>query len=323
MREGWRRGDAARSLGPDVVRAVVGRLLPGVGVRSATPLDGGFANTNLRLELDGPPGLAVLRVWQRRPQQAGVELAVLGRVAATVAVPPLLAATTDDPDLGGPCALLGWVDGERLQDLVSDTAEHRMLGRALGGTLAAIHRIGFPAQGLLDAALNVAVPLVTGSAGLDAFLRRCVVDGPGRARLGDLETTGLMDFAASHGSRLDHPWASRACLAHSDFNPSNLLLRRNGGEWAMAAVLDWEFAFAGGPAFDFGHVLRPPWGDRPEFLAGVAEAYRDGGGDLPEDWQAIGRTADLFAWADFLGRPQLDDTVAASARRMIARIIAP
>lgn len=321
MRDGWRRSDAAQSLELNTVRAVVGRLLPGIGVRSATPLDGGLANTNLRLELDGPPGLAVLRVWQHRPQQAGVELAMLARVGATVAVPPLLAATTDEPDLGGPCALLGWIDGERLQDLASNTVEHRMLGRALGRTLAAIHRISFPIQGVLNAALNVAVPLETGSAGLSAFLRRCMLDGPGGARLGNVQTTELTDFVALHGSRLDHPWALRACLTHADFNPSNLLLRRNGADWTMVAVLDWEFAFAGGPAFDFGHVLRPPWGDRPEFVAGVAEAYRDDGGDLPKEWQAIARTADLFAWADFLGRPQLDDTVVASARQMIARII--
>ena len=318
MREGWQRGDTTEALSLATVRAVVARLLPGVGIRNATPLDGGLANRTLRLELDAPPGRAVLRVWQRRPQQAGVELAVMGHVAATVAVPQVLAATLADPDLNGPCALLGWIDGERLQDLAD---EHRMLGQALGRTLAAIHRIGFPVQGFLNAALDVAAPLAAGSAGLEAFLRRCLLDGPGGARLGTPLTALLMDFAALHGGLLDHPWALRPCLSHADFNPSNLLLRRDDRVWAVAAVLDWEFAFAGGPAFDFGHVLRPPWADRPDFLAGVAEAYRDAGGDRPDRWQAIAQTADLFAWADFLGRPRLDDSVAASARQMIARII--
>lgn len=321
MREGWRRGDTAPALTLPAVRAVVARLLPGIGVRQAVDLSGGLANANLRLDLDGPPGQAVLRVWQRRPQQAAVELAVLGRVAGKVAAPRVLAATLADPDLCGPCAVLGWIDGERLQDIAPDSADCRMLGRALGEALAVIHRIGFPAQGFLNAALDVAVPLPAGSAGLQPFLRRCLHDAPGAKRLGDRLTAELMDFAASRGCLLDHPWALRACLTHADFNPSNLLLRHDGGSWSMAAVLDWEFAFAGGPALDFGHVLRPPWGDRPDFLAGVADAYRDAGGDLPESWQAIARVADLFAWADFLGRPQVDETVIASARRMIERII--
>jgi aminoglycoside phosphotransferase (APT) family kinase protein len=319
MREGWRRGEDLPEIPLDVVRAAVGRMLPGAVVLGAEVLGGGLANTNLRVAFDGHPGVAVLRVWRHRPEAAVLEMAVLARVAGLVPVAGLLGSAAHDSGLDAPCALLGWVDGERLQDI--EDPDHHALGYALGKTLAAIHSIGFPGQGFLDGGLGIAQPLTPGGAGLVPFLRRCLVDGPGGERLGQGLTDDLLEFAAREAAVLDHPWTCAGCLTHGDFNPSNLLLRRQDGVWRMAAVLDWEFAFAGGPAFDFGHVLRPPWGDRTAFLDGVAQGYRDNGGVLPDEWQRIAAVADLFAWADFLGRKQLDDSVVASAERMIVRIM--
>ena len=70
-------------------------------------------------------------------------------------------------------------------------------------------------------------------------------------------------------------------------------LWRPGTAWVVAAVLDWEFAFSGSPAIDFGNLLRPPLGERRSFVAALAAAYEAAGGRLPPDWQAIARIADL------------------------------
>lgn len=111
------------------------------------------------------------------------------------------------------------------------------------------------------------------------------------------------------------------CLVHGDFGGSNLLVRQEAGHWAVAAVLDWEFAFAGVPFVDFGNLLRPPLGDRPGFAAAVAAGYRLAGGDLPEDWRHRSRVIDLFAWLQFLARPDASDALITDACQMVAATI--
>ncbi|MGQ3028836.1 MAG: phosphotransferase family protein, partial [Ferrovibrionaceae bacterium] len=86
-------------------------------------------------------------------------------------------------------------------------------------------------------------------------------------------------------------------------------------------VLDWEFAFAGSPFFDFGNILRPPLGDLPGVAAAIATGYREAGGRLPDDWPALSRLVDLLSWADFLNRPVVDAALVADARAMIVRAL--
>ena len=112
-------------------------------------------------------------------------------------------------------------------------------------------------------------------------------------------------------------------MTHSDFNGSNILLQEEPEEgWRIAAILDWEFAFAGGPSFDFGNLLRPPLGDDAAFMSGVTGGYRAAGKQLPEGWLEASRLADLLSWVDFVSQPVCGAAVIKSARFMISRVIA-
>jgi Ser/Thr protein kinase RdoA (MazF antagonist) len=89
-------------------------------------------------------------------------------------------------------------------------------------------------------------------------------------------------------------------LVHGDYKRSNLLIRRAAATWQVAAVLDWEFAFAGPALVDVGIFLRAgsalPDGFRDAFAAG----YRDAGGKLPTDWLALSRLLDVVSMLTFL-----------------------
>ena len=142
-------------------------------------------------------------------------------------------------------------------------------------------------------------------------------DDPGAGRLGQQLTQDLLAFAEREGHWLD-AWLGRPCLVHADFNGSNLLVRRQpDGPWEVTAVLDWEFAFSGSPAFDFGNLLRPPLNAEEVFETAMAEAYAQAGGQLPESWRRIARIADLYAWADFLSRANPDAALLEDARRIV------
>src|SRR5690606_15280526 len=122
-------------------------------------------------------------------------------------------------------------------------------GRAVGRTLAAIHGFTFAGPGFLAADLSIAARPPGGRDGLLGFLHGCLVQGAGGARLGAEGTAAVLAFAAREGHRVE-AWEGVPCLSHGDFNGSNLLV----ADGLVSAVLDWEFAFSGGPAFDFGNL---------------------------------------------------------------------
>jgi len=130
-----------------------------------------------------------------------------------------------------------------------------------------------------------------------------------------------MAFVDAEAALLD-TWEGRPCLTHADFGGTNILVRPVGEGWALAAVLDWEFAFAGSPFFDLGNLLRPPLGRLPGFADAVAAGYTGAGHTLPPRWREMAVMADLIAWADFLARETPPPGVIATARERIRDTIA-
>jgi aminoglycoside phosphotransferase (APT) family kinase protein len=322
MRESWSRPYPAVVLSPDEASTLV-RSLPGQPkVLRVTELSGGLANTNLRLDLDGHPPV-VLRLFQRDPAQAAKEQAIHALAAERGVPAPRLLGSGDDPATGLPFALLEWIDGQRLDEAARglDDVALPPLAHSVGAALAAIHAVTFDRSGFLDSSLMVAEPVDAGGAGLIGFLRHVLVDGPGGDRLGRDLASRLLAFAEREAGLLDR-WPGPPCLTHSDFGSTNILVRRGPAGWAVAAVLDWEFAFAGSPFFDFGNLLRPPLGSRPGFADAVAVGYRAAGGDLPAEWRRMAALADLFSWAEFLTRPTVSDAVVATARQRITDTMA-
>ena len=339
LRSGWTR--AAPELSPGLVEiaALVAPALPGARVVAVTPLSGGLSNTNLAVTLDRAPHRVVLRLTQHDVSQAAKEAALPALLLARgVPAARVLHAVARSRVTGGPVAVCEWIDGERLDHLAArifgEAADGAAagpagrrgaaalwgLGEAVGGALAAVHRIAMPRPGFLDAALAVAQPIDLDGAALVSFLDERLLHGEGLARLGQAFASVVVAHARRHAARLDE-WAGPCCLVHGDCNPSNLLLRAEGSGWAVAAMLDWEFALAAVPALDFATLLRPGVADRAGFRAGLARGYCGAGGALPRDWEAIAAIADLFAWADMLSRPGRDPAVTRDARRVMRRLL--
>jgi aminoglycoside phosphotransferase (APT) family kinase protein len=322
MRESWSRPYPAAVLSPDQASALV-RSLPGrPAVLQITELSGGLANTNLRLDLDGHPPV-VLRLFQRDPAQAAKERAIHALAAERGLSAPRLLDSGDDPATGLPFALLEWIEGQQLDEAARGLDDTALLplARSIGAALAAIHAVTFDRSGFLDASLAVAEAVDTGGTGLTGFLRHVLIDGSGGERLGRDLAAWLVAFAEREAGLLDR-WPGPPCLTHSDFGGTNILVRAGPDGWGVAAVLDWEFAFAGSPFFDFGNLLRPPLGSRPGFADAVAAGDRAAGGDLPAEWRRMAALADLFSWAEFLTRPTVSDAVVATARQRITETMA-
>lgn len=326
MREKWSRTQAILEPRRSSVQALVHEAFPDARLIGIESTFGGLANTNFKLRLSGGgegDREVLLRYWQRDQQQAAKEIALLAFVRGRVPVPAVLASGGADPDFGLPYAFLQWIEGERV-DILAPRLSPRALedvGRHVGRTLAAIHGFHFERQGFFGPDLVPAEALDMDTPGLLAWLDHCLREGPGGERLGADLTDALFAFVAREGAVLSSAWARQPTLTHSDFNGSNILVREEAEGWRVAAVLDWEFALAGGPSFDFGNLLRPPLGGDAGFIAGVLDGYRAAGKDLPDGWLEASRMADLLSWVDFVSQPYCGTAVIQSARFMIGRVI--
>jgi len=313
-RSQWSRRSELLELDHAALTRMVRRGRPGATIRRVALADGGLANTNYRIELDDASTL-LLRMHVRSPGDGAKEWLLAERLGARLPMPAMLHFEPHDADVGLPCTLMEWIEGVRLELRAGalDAAARRRLGRQIGGALARIHEEPYSATGFLDAGLKLVTPVPMNREGLLACLDGWVVRGRGAARLGASLTQDLLACVREAGGMLDAP-AKSPCLAHGDFGGANLLVDAQDD---LAAVLDWEFAFAGTPYFDLGNLLRAPLGGLEGFAEAVAEGYRGAGATLPQDWFVLARFSDLFSWTDFLNAENASEGLIRDARAAI------
>jgi aminoglycoside phosphotransferase (APT) family kinase protein len=323
MKERWTRDRPEIALDLPTITELLQPVLPGAVVSGFERVSGGLINTNVKVTVSGLPRPVLLRLYQGSPAGARTEVAVAARIAGSVPVARFLYFSPRDPVTGHPYAITEWVDGERLDEVIDLLAgrEIENLGRALGQSAAAIHAFAFERSGFFEDGLHVGAAIDMGRKGLLAYLRQCLVDGPGGTRLGPELTSAVMSFAEREGEVLES-WRNPPCLVHGDFNGRNILVRPSPERgWEVAAILDWEFALSASPALDFGNFLRPPLGRDEELVAAFGRGYREAAGSLPPDWRHVALVADLFAWADILSRPATGAAAIADACRFLREMI--
>lgn len=322
MREDWERQTAVVPLDARQVAALLQPVFPGTAIEAVEATDGGRANTNLKVMLRHAADPVLVRLFVRDGDAGAKEVAILKRLAGRVPVPQVLHFAEDNPITGHPYALLEWVAGRRMDQVLAEASRLTRfdIAREVGRCLAGIGDVTFEQAGFLAQDLTIASAFDTGASGFRAFVGEMLGEARVASRLDPALAHSLRAFAAREAQILDHlPGPPR--LTHCDFDPSNILLREEATGWKVAAVLDWEFALAATPLIDLGHLLRSPWGDDPAFAAALARGYCEAGGTLPEGWFAAAKMLDLLAWLDFLNRPGERPKLFAEAQEVIRRTI--
>lgn len=296
------QGSGAPVIGPSVA-AWLGEVLAGQALADAALLSGGYRNRNTLIRTTAGERFVLRQYLQPAGSHAGaIEAALLARLSGRVPVAEVVAADLDGTVTGGPTLLCRFVPGVLLRTALADsTTSAASLGRCVGQTLAAVGALTFDGPGAFaDASLRTSAAELP--AVLPEFVARCLSTGPAASVVSPAEQAAIMRLAEAAQTYVDVvPDASQ--LVHSDFNPKNLLVRDNGGNWTVAAILDWEFAFSGSPLVDIGNMLRFPEDLPSGFGAAFATGFAEAGGLLPADWREISLALDLFALADLLTRP--------------------
>jgi aminoglycoside phosphotransferase (APT) family kinase protein len=308
-RERWTRQTPLLALSEGEATALLRPVLDGARVEALQTLHGGHSNTNIRVRLDDANDV-VVRLYQRDPAQARKEAAIATLVAGKVPAPRYL--HVGERENGQTYAIVEWIDGTPLQPRVRGASEDDLAraGREIGRALAGIHSFTFDKAGFLGP--DLAITPFPGGASNAGFLEQCFAGVAGK-RLGRDLAQEVIAYANANEHRAA-VWNNPPRLTHFDFGSSNILVR---DDFSLAGIVDWEFAAAASPAPDFGNLLRPPLGQRTAFVETLAESYRDSGGFLPDDWRDLTRLADMGAWAEFLSRPQIPDSLIADARQIL------
>jgi aminoglycoside phosphotransferase (APT) family kinase protein len=300
----------------DDVRRLVAPAFPNETVNDFEELTGGLCNKNLKVNFTRRDPV-VLRLYQRHPQVAETELALLRRLRGSLPVPEVFYVGSDEVS-GNPYALIEYVTGITFQTLKqnNDLPAIQQASYSSGKVLAAIGQYTFPSSGPLLFGLKVGAPYFGGVNPAPHILDQCLLSEDFQRRTTAELRVSLHDFIWSWSKRLAD-FDGDCQLVHSDFGPRNILVREIQSRWQVVAVLDWEFAFSGSPLIDVGHFLRYEKQTRPLREPHFSAGFLEHGGKLPEDWWQLGRVIDLTALCDLLTRENLPDELASEVLDLI------
>jgi Ser/Thr protein kinase RdoA (MazF antagonist) len=322
MQEGWERIHAAVDLSLETLSEMVAPVFAPRTVVKAELLSGGLANTNYKVSVSGLRESFVVRVFTRDPSACAREVDIYLRVRGVVPIPGLLFVDTESARVGYPYTLASYVEGTPMTQILGSGDGERIgqAGYAAGWTLALLGQFTFPEPGEFGPELVIAQPRPGGAGGFLAYLEPLLTTSRARERLGDELANRVWAFARAHAPLLDAV-ADEAKLIHADYKATNLLLREDAGQLAMAAVLDWEFACAGAQIFDIGIFLRHDRELDPTFAQEFAHGFMEAGGALPDNWRRVARLADFVNLVTFLDAPDERSALFADVTRLLAQTL--
>jgi aminoglycoside phosphotransferase (APT) family kinase protein len=262
----------------------------------------------------------VLRIFDRDAMACAKEAAVLALVRNDVPVPGVLHVEPNGADGFPPFLVQEFIDGIALRDL-KRRGDLRPIAESAydaGCVVARLARHRFDRAGLLTPALTIDSGVFDGmttSGLIDHFAQ-----SPVFRRRAD---AGLIRHVKgwTRASEEQFGDSGAATLVHGDFNSANILVREDNDRWVVAAILDWEFAFAGSAWCDIGNMLRYERADRPRFEPHFSRGCIDGGLALPDDWRQRARLADLPALCELLTREDVPESVVRELLDLIAATV--
>lgn len=306
----WLCAEPRRTLSPELLERVIQGAFPRSHATQVEPLTDGWRNANFKLQLDRVSEPVVLRIYEHDPSLCQKEIDLIRLVNGSVPVPEVLYAEPLGSGDISPFAIMRYVEGISLWELKKsqDARSVAQAAHAAGETLASIGRTTFSKPGWITSGPTVTQPLCDGTDPVPQFVDLCL----GSANLQRRMPTDLQERVSavvwSRRSQLSELDNDR-CLVHGDFGKRNLLMRIVAGKWAVAAVLDWEFAASGSVLADVGHFLRYERSSRPMFEPHFSQGYQRAGGTLPQEWRRLARLIDLVALCESLTHDHLPEAV--------------
>ena len=255
-------------------------------------LSEGCANTNYKVTFKNNRLPVVIRIYMREKSALPREIAIHKLVADKIPVPAHLYFNEQCTDYAYPYAIMEWVDGILMRDIILNKNEKAIIACSYeaGQYLNVMRQIHFSHGGFFQNGLTI-LPFSNNEKYLP-YVLNILKDKIVTESLGNHLLNAVSHLVNTNASLL--PDENNANLTHADYDPANILVKQIEGKWKIAAILDWEFAFAGTYLLDIGMALRyshkiPAYYEN-NFIAGI-QAH---GFQLPEKWKKQAKLMDLL-----------------------------
>src|SRR6266536_2310917 len=149
MQKNWQRRYDFVALDEATLNAMLQPAFPGKSVTAAELLTSGLRNTNYKVRLSGMEDTFVLRLYVRDRAACQKDYDLFNLLHKRVPVPELLYVDIAGERYATAYAVMRWVDGVLLSDIITagDTAQMTACAYAAGTALASIGTYTFPQAG--------------------------------------------------------------------------------------------------------------------------------------------------------------------------------
>ena len=318
----WVRSEPRRALSASDLDRIIQSAFGQNRVAEVQPLIAGRRNANFKVRLASGADWFVVRIYEHDASLCQKEVDLIRLIRSSVPVPEVIHSEPGGLDHLSPFVVMRYVEGITFRELKfsGNPTEIAEAAFSIGETLAGIGRFTFPKSGWLAPGPTVTAPLLEGRDATPRFVDGCLASTNLQGRMSAELRDRVRGFVWSWTARLAE-LDSQACLVHGDFGKHNLLVRREGGRWMVAAVLDWEFALSGSPLADVGHFLRYERASRAFAEPHFSQGYRHAGGILPQEWRALARVVDMTALVESLTHEQLPDEIVTELVELICATV--
>lgn len=287
LKTGWERRSSPFSL--DIPTAE--KLLQPVThhkIAQLTLCTEGLANTSYQVTFSSHHPPVILRIYLREPAACQREFALHQLLKAKVPVAEMFYIDTSCSVIPYPFAVMEWVEGVLMRDVVlsGEMEAIEACADAAGNHLAILREMCFPHSGFFQEDLSITPFAVTPTSFCLDFLAKPEI----YLSLGSHLSAALEQVVESNPSL--YPDEQAVNLTHADYDPANILVKQQQGKWKIAAILDWEFAFACSYLLDMGTFLRYshrlPQCYEQAFCKGI-----ETGKKLPPEWKKSVKLMDI------------------------------
>ncbi|ARN85003.1 phosphotransferase family protein [Candidatus Nucleicultrix amoebiphila] len=255
-------------------------------------LSEGCANTNYKVSFKTAHPPVVIRIYVREKSALKRELAIHKKVAGTLPVPHYLYADDSCSLYTHPYAIVEWIEGIMMRDIVLQKDEKAISECTFdaGLYLNELRHITLPKGGFFQEDFQIR-PFQEDEKYLP-YVTMLLNDPIVIKSLGPELHHGTQKLVRDYAALL--PFEDDANLTHGDYDPANMLVKEVKGVWKIAAILDWEFSFAGPYLLDIGMMLRYshklPKCYEESFIKGIESS----GNLLPQEWKRQAKLMDLL-----------------------------
>ncbi len=282
-------------------------------------LSDGCANCNLRVDFEHLNSL-VIRIYTRDKQAISREKRIAKVIDHKIPYPAFLYLDDGCSVIEHPYAIIEYVDAPLMRKVILEDGLEKALPaiEQAGSLVATLSDIAFEWGGFFRA--DGTVKPFTPDEMYLPFTKLRLADEPVIESLGNDWVQKALSMVHTHMPIL--PDENIANLTHADFDPSNLLIAPGSNGYAMASVLDWEFAFAGSYLMDIGMMLRYAHKLPKEYEQSFIHGFKTLK-PLPSDWKKMAKLMDficllnLLYWNPADKRPRMNEDVKALTRHTI------